>query len=73
MKTLIQKEFPGGDVGLSLDGRMVVLQGRYDLGAVAIPVVEKFAEKLKAKIPGSIDDKLIDIAIKELKEELGIA
>lgn len=70
-KELVKKEFDGGQVLLSLDKSKVKLEAEYDLMAAAFPVLrDKVVAKIKAAIPGKIDDAILDRLMQEIEEEL---
>lgn len=53
----VDVKFVGGKLVLEVDAKKA-----------AIEILKPSLEKLKAKIPGGIDDALIDLIIKEIEE-----
>ncbi len=72
MKTLVSMPVggDGGSVALGVDGKDLALSVRYPMAKALEPVKALFVDKLKAIIPGTWDDMLIDKAWSEALELL---
>lgn len=75
MKELISKPIgaDGGVASIAIDAGMLELKVGYPVAKIVEPLKSKIVDKLKAFIPGTWDDVLIDKAWAELVAELSDA
>lgn len=62
----------GGTAALGIDGDKFAVEIKYPIAKVLEPVKAAFVDKLKALIPGTWDDVLIDGAWAEAMKLLGL-